>query len=279
MIFFSLSVKIKNKWKAEGRENMGNDTVYNSERAEKILALIREHNSVSVNYLAEYFNVSGATIRTDLTKLENSGDIIRTHGGAMMKTSIHREQLISERLHAEQKSLIANKALELINNGDTVLIDTGTTMLYLAQALVKSSLSKLRVFTNDLEVTRILEAKENFDVHLLGGKVRNGFHYCYGHQIIEELRKYNFEKLFIASAAISTTHGLTVSNDELAQIKAAMIRASKNIILLADSSKVNRVDFQTFADIHEIDVLIMDGGVSPQYEKKLRENISNVILV
>lgn len=258
---------------------MDNDTVYNSERAEKILEIIRSQNSVSVNYLADYFNVSGTTIRTDLTKLENNGDIIRTHGGAMLKTSIHHEQLISERLNSDKKMLIADRALELVHNNDTILMDTGTTMLYLARALVKSPLTRLRVFTNDIEAVRILEEKEGFEIHLLGGKVRNGFHYCYGNQIIEELRKYNFEKLFVAASAISTTHGLTVSNDELGQIKTAMIRASKNIILLADSSKVNRVDFQTFADINEVDVLIMDSDVAPQYAQKLKDHISKVIFV
>lgn len=258
---------------------MGNDIVYNIERAEKILEIIRSQNRVSVNYLADYFNVSSTTIRTDLAKLESNGDIIRTHGGAMLKASLHREQLISERLHGDKKAMIANKALELINPGDTLLIDTGTTMLYLAQALVRSSLSKLRIFTNDIEIARILEEKENFEIHLMGGKMRNGFHYCYGYQIIEELKKYNFEKLFIASSAISLTHGLTTSNDDLAQIKTAMMKSSNNIILLADSSKVNHIDFQTFAEINEVDVLIMDSDVSPQYAQKLNECISKVILV
>ncbi|MCI8993091.1 MAG: DeoR/GlpR transcriptional regulator [Eubacterium sp.] len=257
---------------------MENDTVYTAERTEKILEIIRSQNSVSVKYLADYFNVSGATIRTDLTKLENSGDIIRTHGGAMLKTSLHHEQQINERFNADKKIMIANRALEFIHDGDTVLIDTGTTMLYLAQALARSSFSKVRIFTNDIEIVRILEEKEDFEIHLLGGKIRNSFHYCYGHQIIEELKKYNFEKMFLATAAISTTHGLTVSNDELAQVKTAMIKSSKNIILLADSSKINRIDFQTFADIGEVDVLIMDSGITPSYEKKLKEHISKIIL-
>ena len=257
---------------------MENDTVYTAERTEKILEIIRSQNSVSVKYLADYFNVSGATIRTDLTKLENSGDIIRTHGGAMLKTSLHHEQQINERFNADKKIMIANRALEFIHDGDTVLIDTGTTMLYLAQALARSSFSKVRIFTNDIEIVRILEEKEDFEIHLLGGKIRNSFHYCYGHQSIEELKKYNFEKMFLATAAISTTHGLTVSNDELAQVKTAMIKSSKNIILLADSSKINRIDFQTFADIGEVDVLIMDSGITPSYEKKLKEHISKIIL-
>lgn len=257
---------------------MKTNNLYNTERAEKILDLIRSENSVSVNYLAEYFGVSGATIRTDLAKLENSGEIIRTHGGAMLKSSLHREQSMNERPNEDKKALIAQKALELIHDGDTLLLDTGTTIAALAHAITRSSLSNLRIFTNDIEAARILEEKEGTEIHLLGGKIRNGFHYCYGHQTIEELRRYNFQKLFLATSAISITHGLTTSNDELAHLKTAMIQSSKSIILLADSTKMNQIDFQTFAGIHEVDILVMDAEISPQNAQRLQEQIAKVIL-
>lgn len=167
---------------------MKNDIIYSNERAEKILEILRSQNSVSVSYLADYFNVSGTTIRIDLTKLENSGNIIRTHGGAMLKSSLGREQMIDERSNSEQKSLISLKALDFVSENDTLLIDTGTTMISFAQALVASSISNLRIFTNDIKIAQILEEKPHFDVHLLGGKIRNHFHYCYGSQITEELK-------------------------------------------------------------------------------------------
>lgn len=257
---------------------MDNTTLYNNERLEKILDIIRSQHSVSVNYLADYFHVSGATIRTDLSRLENKGDIIRTHGGATIKSAIYHEQLINERLHDDLKMLIANQALAQVGENDTILIDTGTTMLFFAQALVRSSISRLKIYTNDIEVARILEAKEEFDIHLLGGKMRNGFHYCYGHQLIEELKNYHFEKLFVAASAIDIERGLTIYNSDLAQMKAAMIDSSKTVILLADSSKAELVDFQTFADINSVDVLIMDSGVPPLYVQKLKEHIANIVL-
>lgn len=258
---------------------MKHSNLSGAERAEKILELIRSENSVNVNDLADLFEVSGATIRTDLTKLENSGEIIRTHGGAMLKSSLHREQSMDKRLHQGKKAEIARGALELVQDGDTILLDTGTTMVCFAQALAASPLKGLRVFTPDLTVAQILEEKESFELHLLGGRIRNGFHYCYGHQTVEELKKYNFEKLFLATSAISLTQGLTTSNNDLANLKAAMIQCSKNIILLADSSKLNRIDFLTFASISEIDVLVMDGDIPAAQLQKLNEQISRLLLI
>ncbi len=258
---------------------MENDILNYEQRADKILEILRSQNSVSVNYLSEQLNVSGTTIRTDLTKMESSGIVVRTHGGAMLKTSLYREQAMTERLHDDKKMLIAAKALSHIENHDTLLIDTGTTMLFLARAIARSSLTKLRIFTNDLEVVRTLEVREDFEVNLLGGKIRNRFHYCYGNSLIQSLQNYNFEKLFLSASAISISHGLTVSTDELAQIKTAMIQSSHQIFLLADSSKVNHIDFRKFADLQEVDVLIMDQELSPSYQEKLQDMISCIELV
>lgn len=197
----------------------------------------------------------------------------------MLKSSIQRELRISDRTNDDKKALIANKALELINSEDTLLLDTGTTMQALAQALLRSSLKRIRIYTIDLEVIRILEPRDDFELYLMGGKIRNGFHYCYGRTIPDELKYYNFEKLFLASSAISFEHGLTVSNNELAQMKQAMMQSSKNICLLADSTKLGRIDFQSFAGLEEIDTLIMDANVSDPDKEKLNEQISKVVLV
>lgn len=258
---------------------MSGEALYSTERADKILAVLREQGSASVNYLAGYFNVSGATIRTDLTKLESAGEVIRTHGGAMLKSSLQRELRICDRINEDKKELIADKALELIQNEDTILLDTGTTMQFLAQSLLRSSISRLRIYSIDLEVLRILEARDDYELYLLGGRIRNGFHYCYGTQIVDALEKYNFEKLFLASSAISFEHGLTVTNSELSRIKQTMIKSSKSICLLADSTKLGRIDFESFARLDEIDTLIMDNSISDADKKRLKEEIGKVILV
>ncbi|MBR6090493.1 MAG: DeoR/GlpR transcriptional regulator, partial [Anaerolineaceae bacterium] len=181
--------------------------MYNKERIEQIMEILKEKGSISVNELAEIFQVSGATIRSDLTKMDAAGLVTRTHGGAMMGPSILREPAIVERVHDDKKQLIAEKALEFVHERDIILIDTGTTMLAFAQALARSDINELTVFSNDLDVIRTLEEKEHFSLSLFGGKVRNGFHYCYGNEIENELSNYHFSSLFLASSAVHSVYG------------------------------------------------------------------------
>ncbi|MCI7812774.1 MAG: DeoR/GlpR family DNA-binding transcription regulator [Lachnospiraceae bacterium] len=257
---------------------MNNENILSSERAEKIIEIIKEKGTVSVSYLSDFFHVSGTTIRTDLTRLEESGAIVRTHGGAMLRSSIIREMSMSERANNVEKNLIASEAVRLIHDSDTILIDTGTTMTAFARVLVRSALKNLRIFTIDFEVAGILESNPEFEIRLIGGRVRNGFHYCYGHQVIEELKKYNFEKLFLATSAIDKTCGLTTSNVDLAELKSTMVHVAGKVVLLSDSSKVGRIDFQKFADIQDIDLLITDNHIRPDYLQSFGEKLKKIIV-
>lgn len=258
---------------------MEDNRLYTLQRRNEILRILREQGSISVNQLAEQFQVSGTTIRLDLTALEKTGVISRTHGGAMLSGNTEREPLILERKNKAEKERIAAKAVTLISENDTILIDTGTTMHALAGALAASSLTHLRVYSNDLDVLRILEEKESFELHLMGGVIRNGFHYTAGNQVIAELSNYHFGKMFLATSAISLESGLTTANSDLAAIKAAMIAASEQVILLTDSSKMHHVLFQRFADLEAIDTLITDSGLAGEDAAALGARIRSVAMV
>ena len=253
--------------------------MYNKERIERILDILKENGSMSVNELSGLFQVSGATIRSDLKKMEQAGLITRTHGGAMMNSPLLRETMLTERIHDDKKQLIAQHALQFIRERDILLLDTGTTMVALAEALVRSSFESLTVFSNDLDVIRILEEKEHFSLNLFGGKVRSRFHYCYGPEILYELSNCHFTTLFLAASAIHDVYGLTTENTDLARIKSEMIRASGNVILLSDSSKLGNVHLRKFASLSDVDTLVMDRDIPPEYETALRASIKNVVLV
>ncbi len=255
---------------------MGDERLFIEQRREDILRLIRQYGTASVRDLTEAFHVSGTTIRLDLDFLEKAGEITRTHGGAMLNGLFCHEPLISERVHEQEKSAIAQRAMEHIENNDVLLLDTGTTMVALARALVLSPFSKLTVYSNDLDVLRILEERENWDLFLLGGKVRNGFHYACGSRMIRELENLHFRKAFIATSAISFQAGLTTSNPDLALLKSTMIAAAETVCLLTDSSKMHRVDFQRFASFSDIDILITDSGISRQDLNLLQEQVRTV---
>lgn len=252
--------------------------LFTEERREEIVRLLHETKSLSVQDLSQRFEVSGATIRTDLTALEQQGCLRRTHGGAVPPSaSVPREISLSEREHAKEKRAIAEAALRYVESHETILIDSGTTTAEFDRALAASRLSGVTVYSNDLFGMQILEAKESFELHLLGGTIRSGFHYTYGKQVLEELRGYHFRKLFLAASALST-EGLTSACSDLCDVKHAMIASAEQVILLMDSSKIGEIGFQKFADLNDIDILITDSGIRESALKKLRKQIPEVVI-
>ena len=255
--------------------------LFTEERQDEIINLLKERKSVTVQNLSDYFGVSGATIRTDLSVLEKKGCLRRTHGGAVLPKSVEtylQELGIHERSHFQEKKAIAEAALKYVSSHETILIDNGTTISAFCTALAGSSLSGLTVYSNDLYGMQILESKENCELHLIGGCIRSGFHYTYGQQVLDELGSYHFKKLFLATSAVSAD-GLTTVNSDLAAVKRAMINASEEVILLADSSKIGQVGFQKFADLSQVDLLITDSGIRKKDQKALLKKISRVITV
>ena len=255
--------------------------LFTEERQDEIINLLKERKSVTVQNLSDYFGVSGATIRTDLSVLEKKGCLRRTHGGAVLPKSVEtylQELGIHERSHFQEKKAIAEAALKYVSSHETILIDNGTTISAFCTALAGSSLSGLTVYSNDLYGMQILESKENCELHLIGGCIRSGFHYTYGQQVLDELGSYHFKKLFLATSAVSAD-GLTTVNSDLAAVKRAMINASEEVILLADSSKFGQVGFQKFADLSQVDLLITDSGIRKKDQKALLKKISRVITV
>jgi len=257
---------------------MSKKVIYGEQRKQQILGLIKERKSASVNELAHYFDVTTATIRTDLTDLEKIGEVIRTHGGAILKSDIAHEQFLNERENEDKKIKVAFKAVELIEEDDSILIDTGTSTAALARILVNSSLTRLRIFTNDVEIAKHLEVRNEFDVYLLGGRIRKGFHYTYGSTAVAELRKYRFDKLFLATSSLDFDEGLTTYHTETADLKMEMINAAQQKILLLDSTKVNRVSFAKFADLSEINTVVVDNEISKFDYENLSEEVDRVIL-
>lgn len=257
---------------------MSKKVMYGEQRKQQILGLIKEKISVSVNELAQYFDVTTATIRTDLTELEKAGDVIRTHGGAILKSDIAHEKFLNERENEDKKIKVAFKAVELIEEEDSILIDTGTSTAALARILANSDIKRLRIFTNDFEIAKLLESKSEFDVNVLGGKIRKGFHYSYGGTATSELSKYKFDKLFLATSSLSFDNGLTTFHTETAHLKAEMINSATKKILLLDSTKFNKDSFAKFADLKDIDTVVVDSEISKFDYENLTGEVDKVIM-
>ncbi|SFF27885.1 transcriptional regulator, DeoR family [Paenibacillus algorifonticola] len=245
--------------------------IFGEERKNLILALVEEQKRVDLQALCEKFQVSESTIRRDLREMEEAGLLKRTHGGAISIRSVNFEPSFSEReiTSTEQKKAIAAKAVQWISNGDTILLDSGTTTFYLMQQL--TAFTKLTVVTNSLMLPQDLELPPGIDVIVLGGAYRPGVLSLVGPITERSLDFIKVDKAFMATNGMDLEEGLSTPNVVEGDIKRKMIKRADRIILLSDSSKVNQVSFSRFADWSDIDVCITDSAMPEEFARKLEE--------
>lgn len=238
-----------------------NESMFAEERKNAIAEYIHKNKKSTVSELCNIFKVSPATIRNDLNELENAGLLKRTHGGAIPNIKANYELNSSQKKveHISEKEAIAKKALSYVDDGDTIAIDTGTTTLCFARLLV--SKKNLTIVTNDIEIAGFLEENTDFDIVLIGGRLRRGFHCNVGPIALRCMEGLSVDKAFVASNSVSVKNGLTTPSIELAQIKENFVRFAEEVFLLSDSSKFGRASFVKFADINDIDTIITDKGI------------------
>ncbi len=233
--------------------------MFAEERRIKIVDLINERRKVTVDELCGVFSVSSATIRADLRELQRAGVLTRTHGGAIQKVKTGFELNSKQRViqHLAEKQRIARAALTMIDDGDKIVLDTGTTTLELAKLLHERS--DLTVITNDIEIAGALEEVESIEVIVMGGVLRKRFHCTLSLQGTQMHSGLTVDKAFLGVNSLSLSKGATTPDIAQAETKKALIRMTNRVILLCDSSKIDRVSFAQFATIDQIDTLITDG--------------------
>ncbi len=233
----------------------GNARLFTEERRTHILQILEREHRVAVTDLADRFNVSADTVRRDLRDLCARQLIRKTHGGAMRRTVpvVDYETRLAQAL--DVKEVIGSRAAELVEEGESIIIDGATTALPLASSL---KVSKVTVLTNSLEVAHILSQRSNIDLIVLGGRSDPLHRQLVGPATLEQLSRYRVDKLFLGIGAIDRTSGLTEPTEEDAAVKRAMIQISQQVISLADHSKFGRVAFAYVAPASAVDVLITD---------------------
>lgn len=241
------------------------EPLFAEERKGEIVRLAAEQAKLLVLDLAERFNVSPVTIRSDLRELEQLGLLRRTHGGAMAigeeRAGFEPDNKCKTAHQMEQKRMIARKALEFIQDGDIIILDTGTTTLELAKLL--SERNHLTVVVNDLEIAGCLEQYEHINVVMIGGTVRKQFQCTVGLFAIKLLKELNVDKAFMATNSVSLARGCTTPDIAQAEVKKAMLEVSTQSFLLCDSSKFEHNAFVQFAPLNQIDIIITDIGLNP----------------
>lgn len=246
-----------------------------SERQRKILEIVQEAGSKTVADLCEIFDVTDMTIRRDLREMDREGLLRRVHGGivANLGRSYEPAYTIRSTQYLENKIKIGQKASDLIINGDSIALDVGTTTLEIAKAL--NGNHNLTIITASLNIAN--EIVGNFSLEndmrliLTGGIVRPGELSLIGHIAEMAYKDFHVDKAFIGVGGISVKDGLTEYNLEDALVKKYLIHNANKCIVVADSSKIGRATFASFADISVVDTLITDSDVPKDYIKAFEE--------
>lgn len=247
------------------------EPLFAQERQAQIVELINQRHKLLVPELCEFFSVSPATIRNDLNDLESRGLLKRTHGGAISNLGTGFEQNTQQKQvkNRERKEAIAALAAGLVQDGDTLVIDTGTTMEAFAACIVQRQ--NLTVVTNDLHIACLLEEKSDAVVHLTGGTLRKGFHCAVGPSALESLSSLRVDKSFLAVNGLTLEGGLTTPDLNQAEVKRAMLKIGSQRIVLCDSTKIGHDSFARVSEIDAIDILVTDSGVSAEMAETFTE--------
>ena len=231
-------------------------------RRRRILEWIQEEGSARVRELAVAFQVSEATIRQDLERLEQEGQITREHGGAFLNTG--QTQVGSMTLHhqdnMEQNRRIGAMAADLVKDGETIILDAGTTTTEIAVRLVARR--NLTIITNALNIAIILGAIPGNAVHMPGGQFKSPTLSLSGDKSVDYFRNIFAAKLFLATAGVALDAGLTYPSFADLQLKEAMIKAAGRVYLVADSTKINKSSFTRLGSLEMIHAFVTDSGIS-----------------
>lgn len=239
------------------------------ERKRKIISLLEEQNSVLVPELSKIFNITEETVRRDLEKLESEGLLKRTHGGAVINDSITTDLplKIREVTNIEGKRNIGIKVGEYIKDGDTIMLDSSSTALQIAERIKDKR--KITVITNSVKVVSELAGAKDCNVISTGGNLRGNAMSFVGHLAENTIKNFNVDVAIICCKGVDMEKGITESNEMEAEIKKAMISAADKTFMVVDYTKFNKVSFVKMLKLEQVDKIFTDRKLSEDWEQLL----------
>lgn len=250
------------------------------ERRAMIVEEVNRRSSIQVADICERFGVSEVTARNDLDKLEKGGKLRRTHGGAV---SISRTITVSYpdqrmNINVEAKRAVAQRAAEFVSNGDSLLVDTGTTTFEFVNMLYEKR--NITIVTSDLSIATFADSNlPHADVLLLGGALRKNHRYMTGSITNEILGRLHLDKAFLATDSFHVEYGFTTEFTGNADVKRLMLRRAKERFMLMDASKVRPPSFIQFATVNDFESIITDFDPDGAIAQAIEENGSRAHLI
>jgi DeoR family transcriptional regulator of aga operon len=251
------------------------------ERRRRIRELIEKNERATVEELVERFEVSAVTIRGDLDALAEAGVLVRSHGGALRRDDDLDDIPIpvKETLRHPEKVRIAQAAVKLIQDGETILLDSGTTTAEIARQIKFRRFDSLTVITNALNVAMELATVPAVRVIMVGGVLRHMSFSLSGPQAEHTLRGLHADRLFLGVDGIDPEIGLMTPDLLEAQLNAGMIQIAREVVVVADSSKFERRSVSVIAKLDVVQRVVTDSGAQKAVLDALRARGIDVIVV
>ncbi|MER3373085.1 MAG: transcriptional repressor AgaR [Allomuricauda sp.] len=249
------------------------------ERRKKILDLLEENGQVFVHELSEKFGVSEVTIRNDLELFESKRLLIRSRGGAMLfETAVGMDFQLSDKdkMNYSEKMRIGKKAAAMVSQGETIILDSGTTTMEIAKNLDPNK--SINVITNAFNIAEQLINSPNINIIVPGGSLRKNSHSLVGPLAEKSMRSFYVDKVFLGVDGFDATEGAFTPNIEEASLNQIMIDVAKEVILVADSSKFKRRSLAFICPPDKIDIIITDDKIGKEEKAKLNDRNIKVII-
>ncbi len=248
------------------------------DRQRIILDRLLAESSVRVVDLAKTIGVAGETIRRDLDQLEQQGLLRRVHGGAVSIWQEDKERQFKERegLRIPEKRAIGVRAAELVENGDTIIVDVGTTALLFCEALLGKQ--NLTVITPSFKAALLAQQACSARVIVTGGELQHEEPYLWGYLAEATLRQFHVHRAFLSAGGLTLDTGITDYNDREVHMRKVMAECASQVIVMADSSKMGVRAFSVVGSLSIMDMLVTDQGLHPVMREKLEELGIEVIL-
>ena len=238
-----------------------------AKRKEQIIALLASDRHISIPEMSKILEVSAATIRNDLNDLADRGTIVRTHGGAIstLPASLMRKQ----KLMVAEKNRIGKAAAALVNDGDIIIVETGTTIAQFVKYLLGKR--DVRVVTNSLYILSYARMNPGIHLTILGGEFRPTTETCGGPITQSLLGTFHVQRAFMGTDGFSLEYGLYADAVDQVEFVKRMNQQAETTILLADSSKYGKKGFVSTVPLMEVDILITDTGLPKKIMTQIEE--------
>jgi DeoR family galactitol utilization operon repressor len=238
-----------------------------NEREKAVMALLSERGSLSVGELSVQFGVSEVTVRSDLKSLEDRGLLTRTRGGAV--PALHRDILERQSERLEEKTRIARAAAELVEDGDVVMIEAGTTTALVARYL--TGRRDVHIVTNSTLAFGYARANPALQLTMTGGEFRRPTESLVGPLALETLARLNVRWAFVGTDGFSVAKGMTTHLVEGAEIVRTMKAHAEKTVLVADASKYGRIGFASVLPLTAVDLILTDSNLSARAARELSD--------